>query len=179
MITMILGALVGLDNLAVGSGLGMLGLDRRRRLWFAASCFGFETLASAIGTRLGLGLQEGLGTAVGRLLAPICLAACGVMIALAVARRAEKPRFLDTNRAMLAIPFLLCLDNLAAGVGQGLSGVSTVLDGLAAGLLSGCMAAMGFVCGGWIHERSSGYSKAFAGGWLVACALILVFADLA
>jgi putative Mn2+ efflux pump MntP len=172
-----LGILVGLDNLAVASGLGMLGLGRRRRLWYAASCFGFETAASLIGLTVGLDLRGRLGPVAGWL-APGCLAVCGLIVLNTAMRRHQSPSFIDKSYAMLLFPFLLSLDNLAAGVGMGVSGSQELLDGLVIGAISGAMAVGGFALGGHVRVRLASFANAFAGAVLLASAAIFLLVDL-
>ena len=82
----VIGILVGLDNLAVASGLGMLGLGRGRRLGFAVSCSCFEALAPVLGVWIGLGFAHRIGPAV-EWIGPACLATCGLLVLDAAVRQ--------------------------------------------------------------------------------------------
>jgi putative Mn2+ efflux pump MntP len=172
----VLAILVGLDNVAVASSLGMLGLGRRRRFWYAASCFGFETAATVLGLMVGLSVRDWVGP-VTEWLAPVCLAVCGLLVLNTAIRRHQTPSFIDRSYAMLLLPFLLSLDNLTAGVGLGISGSQVLLDGFVVGAISGAMSAAAFALGSQVHVRSASYGRILAGAGLLACAAVLFFVD--
>ena len=177
MALLMIGILVGLDNLAVATGLGLLDLGRRPRLWYALSCFAFEAMATVFGLWIGRELYEAFGPVVGWL-APACLALCGLLILRASVRDHETPSFLNQGYAVLLLPFFLSLDNLSAGIGLGVSGVPILVNGLLIGAISGTMAAVGFRLGGQVRARSIALTDRFAGLWLIVCAVIFRFVDL-
>ena len=65
MALLMIGILVGSDNLAVATGLGLLDLGRRPRMWYALSCFAFEAMATVFGLWIGRELYEAFGPVVG------------------------------------------------------------------------------------------------------------------
>jgi putative Mn2+ efflux pump MntP len=178
MIIWMVGILVGLDNLAVASGLGMLGVQRGRRLWFAVSCGCFEALAPALGLLIALGLRARVGPVV-EWIGPACLAACGLLVLNSVVRQRENPRLLDRPLAVIVVPLALSLDNLTAGAGLGSTGTQLFPQAVVVGIISGAMSSVGFAIGARFRARSAAPARAFAGVWLLACALFSLVLDLA
>lgn len=173
----VLGILVGLDNLAVASGLGILRLQRDRRIWFAVSCSCFEALASVLGLLIGLGLRAQVGPAA-ETIGPVLLAAAGLLVLNAVVRKQEHLSILDRPLAMVLFPLILSLDNLTAGVGMGTFGTQALLQAVVVGIISGTMSAVGFAIGEHLQTRMASLARVFAGTWLVLCAACSLFADL-
>jgi putative Mn2+ efflux pump MntP len=172
----VLGLLVGLDNLAVATSIGMLGLPRRRRLLFATACAAFEMVMPLVGFYLGAELRSGFGAAAGWL-APACLVVCGLLVFVAAVRREASPRLLDRPAAMAFIPLALSLDNLAAGAQLGTSGGLILSQAAVVGAFSGGLCLIGFALGERVRLRVPRSSSAVAAVWLFGCAALFVLAD--
>jgi len=155
----LLGFLLGLDNLEVGAGLGLVRMSTARRWAFAGVSALCETVMPLVGLALGHaarlragGWGEGIGIAV--------LAICGLVISTLSLRGDEeaKERFANSRLALAGIPLSLSLDNLAAGVGLGSLGFPVLASALILGLVSGSLCALGLFSGGqlrrWIPKRA-------------------------
>lgn len=175
---LVIGLLVGLDNLAVATSIGMLGLPRRRRLSFAAACAVFEMVMPMAGFFLGTGLRGGFGAAAGWL-APACLAISGLLVLVAVVRRVATPRLLDRPAAMALIPLSLSIDNLAAGAQLGTSGGLILSQAAVVGACSGALCVLGLAVGEGVRLRIPRASRVVAAACLFGCAALFILADCA
>jgi putative Mn2+ efflux pump MntP len=163
-----LSVLLGLDNLRVTVGLGMLGLDRSTRgrlvLWFA----GMEAAAPIAGFALGRAAPPV------EWVAPAALAACGVFVLVGVASGAQVGRWLAAPLAMMLLPGLFALDNLAAGIGLGSAGMA-----VGSAVVAGCASAVWSMVGLTIGSRLGRLplpSTPVAGGVLLGSAILTVLA---
>jgi putative Mn2+ efflux pump MntP len=172
----VLGIFLGLDNLAVASGLGLLGVRRGQRVCFAVSCTCFETLMPICGLFIGLGLRSRIGPAV-ECIGPICLVACGLLVLSTVMKKRENHSILDRPLAMVLLPLTLSLDNLMAGISLGTAGARFTVHAAVIGVVSGIMSVAGFAIGKWFRPRSTFLTRALAGSWLIACAAFCFFGN--
>jgi putative Mn2+ efflux pump MntP len=168
-----LGFLVGIDNLVVAAGLGMLGVRRTRMLWFVVSCACCEAIAPLLGVLIGLGLVHWMGS-VGEWVGPLCLVACGLLVMNTVLRR-ESIGVLDRPGAVILLPLALSLDNLTAGVSLGSGGVHMIVHAASVGLISGFLSTLGWVLGYGFQNSSPAWARVVAGPWFVACAVVCLF----
>ena len=166
----LIGLLLGLDSLAVGTGLGAAVPERNRRLWLALSfglCDGLATLIGLIidmdRVRSSLEWCEWLG--------PAAVAGYGLYV-LYLAWHCQNLAANPGAARWLAfgLPLCLSLDNLVtAGAGTAASGVPAVLLALTFGLISGGMASLGMWAGAALGTRVR-----LGAGWIGGAVLILV-----
>jgi putative Mn2+ efflux pump MntP len=157
--------------------MGMLGLNRWRRLLFAASCAFFEMVMPLIGLYLGLELRSRLGP-VTEWLSPFCLVLCGLLVLIAVAARKNIPWLLDRPQTMVLVPLALSFDNLAAGAHLSATAGTMFFHAAVVGTLSGGMCLLGFAAGERVRLRAPHSARIVAATWFFACAALFVFADL-
>ena len=159
-----LSVLLGMDNLRATVGLGMLGLDRgvRRRL---ALSFGIWEAAAPVA-----GFALGRAAPAMEWVAPAALAACAVLVLVGAAHGADVGRWLGTRTAIVLLPGLLALDNLAAGIGLGSAGAA-VAAAVVAGSASAIWSFVGLSLGGRLG-RLPLPATALAGGLLLGSAVL-------
>jgi putative Mn2+ efflux pump MntP len=174
----LLGLLVGLDNLEVGAGLGLVPMRAGRRWAIAAACFLCETGMPLLGLALGRRLRdlsgawaEGLGIAV--------LALCGVTILTLALREGSAERLAEGSFALVGLPLSLSLDNLAAGLGLGSLGHPVVASALVLGGVSGSLCALGLFAGGWLRRFVPQKAELLAGLYLLGLAVFRLVRDIA
>lgn len=172
------GILVGLDNLAVASGLGASGLGRDRKARLAWAFFAFEAIMPLAGLAIGAGVRDSVAP-VASVLGPCCLVACGLLVLTAARRGTASLRPIDRPWLMVALPLVLSLDNLAAGVGLGAMGLPVLPAALAVGGISGALAVAGLAAGEGLRSWSARRAEFLAGAGLVALALVSILRDLA
>jgi putative Mn2+ efflux pump MntP len=168
----LLGLLVGLDNLQVGAGLGLVRMSTGRR-WAFAGVFAFcETFMPLVGLALGQAARaragewaDAIGIAV--------LALCGLLIIVFALRGGEEDAesLVGSRLALAGLPLSLSFDNLAAGVGLGSLGFPVIASALILGLVSGSLCALGLFAGArlrrWVPERA----ELWSGVYLLALAV--------
>lgn len=186
---LLLGLLVGLDNLQVGAALGLVPMSAGRR-WAFAGAFAFcETVMPLAGLAVGRAVAEAAGPWAERVGIAV-LAATGVLIAgLALrggdgeAEAAEKERAVASRLALAGLPLSLSFDNLAAGLGLGSLGFPVVASALAIGAVSGSLCALGLFAGGWLRgslpRRIGHRAELWSGVYLVLLAAGRLLGDLA
>jgi manganese efflux pump family protein len=155
----LLGFLLGLDNLQVGAGLGLVRMSLARRWAYAGVSALCEMGMPLVGLALGHAARLRAGSW-GEAVGIAVLALCGTVIGFLALRgeEEEKERFANSRLALAGIPLSLSLDNLAAGVGLGSLGFPVVASAAVLGLVSGSMCALGLFAGGtlrrWVPERA-------------------------
>jgi len=177
MTVVLLGLLVGLDNLQVGAGLGLLRMSAARRWAFAAAFAVCETLMPLAGLALGRTVAavagvwaEAIGIAV--------LALCGLLIITLALRGEETPEAAGSNLALAGLPLSLSLDNLAAGVGLGSLGFPVLASALIIGGVSGTLCAAGLFAGGWLRRWVPRRAELWSGVYLLILAVGRLLGDL-
>jgi manganese efflux pump family protein len=173
----LLGILVGLDNLEVGAGIGLVPMRTARRLGIALSCFVCETGMPLLGLALGHRLRglagawaEGIGIAV--------LALCGLVILVLALREEGAESLAEGSFALVGLPLALSFDNLAAGVGLGSLGHPVVASALILGGVSGSLCALGLFAGGWLRRWIPKRAELLAGLYLLGLAAFRLVRDL-
>jgi manganese efflux pump family protein len=173
---LLLGVLVGLDNLQVGAGLGLVRMSTARR-WAFAGAFAFcETVMPLVGLALGRNVArfagswaEGIGIAV--------LALCGLLIVILSLRGEEEET--ASSLALAGLPLSLSMDNLAAGVGLGSLGFPVVASALIIGIVSGSLCALGLFSGAWLRRWVPRRAELWSGFYLMALAALRLVWDFA
>jgi putative Mn2+ efflux pump MntP len=181
-----LGLLAGLDNLQVGAGLGLVRMERARRLALAGSFLLCETVMPLAGFGLGSLVQriagplaEGIGTLV--------LALCGGLITFAALRenrRESREEKGNENLAsgwllLLVLPLSLSFDNLFVGLGLGSLGYPVVVSSLLIGGISGGLGCVGLLAGARVRRFLPEWAELLSGAYLVALAAFRFWKDLA
>ena len=166
----LLGLLVGLDNLQVGAGLGLVRMSPARRWAFAGGFALCETVMPLVGLALGQAARaragawaDGLGIAV--------LALCGILIVV-FSLRNEEESLAESRFALAGLPLSLSLDNLAAGVGLGSLGFPVIASALILGLVSGSLCALGLFAGAYLRRWVPKRAELWSGVYLLALAAI-------
>jgi putative Mn2+ efflux pump MntP len=172
----VLGLLVGLDNLQVGAALGLVPMSTARRWGFAVAFALCETLMPLIGLALGHAARARLGpwdetTGIA------VLALCGVLIVvlgLRGGREGSPERPAGDRLALLSLPVFLSFDNLAAGLALGSLGFPVFASALIIGLISGTLCAVGLFgsayAGVMLRRRLPARTELLGGVYLVVLA---------
>jgi len=179
-----LGLLAGLDNLQVGAGLGLVRMERARRLALAGSFLLCETAMPLAGFGLGSLVQrlagplaEGIGTLV--------LALCGGLITFAALRENRKEKKEEEKRIgsgwllLIVLPLSLSFDNLFVGLGLGSLGYPVVVSSLLIGGVSGGLGCVGLLTGDRVRRWIPEWAELLSGAYLVALAVFRFWKDLA
>ncbi len=170
-----LGVLVGLDNLQVGAGLGLVEMSRRRRWVFAASFALAETVMPLLGLLIGQSVapllgEWGEGVGIGM------LALTGILI-LWFARRGGEGEAVDgrdstLRMAQFVLPLSLSFDNLFAGVALGTLGFPVVASALIVGTVSGGLCAVGLFAGARLRPFIPRHAEMLSGVYLLLLATL-------
>ena len=172
---LLLGLLVGLDNLQVGAALGLVP-SRARRRWLLALAFGVcETGMPLVGLALGGWIQRLAGPWADAIGAAV-LALCGAVIIVSALRGEEDVAVaMDGRLAWIALPVSLSLDNLFAGVGLGSLGYPVVVSALIIGLVSSSLGLLGLLGGAWIGKWIPERAEILSGVYLIGLAAFRLF----
>lgn len=168
-----LGVLVGLDNLQVGAGLGLVGMSARNR-WAFAGCFALaETLMPLLGLLSGRSIARVAG-AWGDLFGIVMLALTGILI-VTFARRGDLSQVIGSGSsamatARIALPLALSFDNFFAGAGLGALGFPILGSALFIGAASGGLCAFGLFAGSRLRRFVPRRAELLSGGYLLLLA---------
>jgi manganese efflux pump family protein len=177
---LLLGVLVGLDNLEVGAGLGLVRMSAARRWAFAGAFAFWETAMPLLGLAVGHNIAgvagpaaEGVGIAV--------LALAGVWLTIQALRGKAAERAMPQAGAvaLVGLPLSLSFDNLAAGVGLGALGFPAVASALVIGLVSGSMCALGLFAGERLRRWAPRRAELWSGVYLLLLATFRLVRDFA
>jgi putative Mn2+ efflux pump MntP len=172
----ILGFVVGLDNLRIGLSIGALNLPRTRQTHLALAFGFFEALMPL----LGLAIGHSTLPIVGRwavYLGPIVLASCGVYI-MYLSFKEDKSDELFASRWMLwGLPLSLSFDNLLAGVGLGLLGFQVLLSALVIGVMSSFLSYLGLRLGNMLVKYLPPRAELISGITMIALAFLIIVFD--
>jgi putative Mn2+ efflux pump MntP len=142
---LVLGLLVGLDNLQVAAALGA-GPLRPGRRWALAAAFGLcEGLMPLLGLTLGHVLRTVAPAS--EILGSLVLLVCGGAILVAAWRGGDAGRITNARWLLFGLPLSLSLDNLFAGVALGALGFPILAAALTVGALSAGMCLLGLYLG--------------------------------
>ena len=165
----VVGLLVGLDNLQVGAALGLAGVDSRRR-WLAAGAFALcETVMPLVGLMLGQGARRLVGD-FGEWLGIAALGLCGVAILVAARRgeeTCEKRLLVERRSTLILLPLSLSFDNLLAGFSFGALGFPVLVTALMIGALSGTLCAVGLFGGHRARRLVPEWTEVASGAFLL------------
>jgi putative Mn2+ efflux pump MntP len=167
---LLLGLLVGLDNLQVGAGLGLVRMSLARRWAFAGAFAFWETAMPLAGLALGRSVAD-LAGAWAEAIGIAVLALCGLLIVGFSLRGEEAEESLIASRLTLAgLPLSLSFDNLAAGVGLGSLGFPVVASALIIGVASGSLCALGLFAGARLRSFIPRRAELWSGIYLLILA---------
>ncbi len=169
----VLGVLVGLDNLQVGAGLGLLDMSSRNRWAFAGSFALAETAMPLLGLVGGRGVAAVAGEW-GDLVGVAMLALTGALI-FASARLgklagAARGGSWPMVSARIALPISLSFDNLFAGSGLGALGFPVLGSALVIGAASGGLCVLGLFGGARLRRFVPRRAEMLSGGYLLLLA---------
>jgi putative Mn2+ efflux pump MntP len=166
---LLLGVALGLDSFRVSIGLGALHPPPQRRLALAAA-FGFCDGASPL---VGIWVGKIFATWLANLsefCGPFVLAGYGLylIVVSGIGRKQE----IETNWQLFGLPIVLSVDNLIAGTGLGMLGLSPFLSATVLGFVSGFLAFGGLWLGDYIGRRIPFRAELFCGVVLVGLGLL-------
>lgn len=147
-----IGFILSLDNFRTSLTLGPLRFGWRRNL-LAAVVFGiFDALAPLAGLLLADYLRKELAGPVADTVGPAVLGCYGLYVIIR-AMRAPGRSDQDFIWSILGLPVPLSLDNLIAGAGLGLAGLSPVVPAVLFGVITFIMSMVGLQIGQEIASR--------------------------
>lgn len=167
----LLGLLVGLDNLQVGAGLGLVRMSAARRWAFAGVFALCETLMPLAGLALGQAARARAGVWADAIGIAV-LGLCGLLIVVFALRGGDGESLAQSRLALAGLPLSLSFDNLAAGVGLGSLGFPVVASALILGLVSGSLCALGLFAGAQLRRWAPKRAELWSGVYLLALAAI-------
>ena len=174
---LVIGLLVGVDNLQVASGIGMMPV-RTMRKWMIALAFGFcEAVMPLVGLVIGRLLHKSFGS-ISENIGPFILVVCGLCILYLALRENDASKVVNSHWVLFGLPLTLSLDNLFAGVGLGAIGYPILFSALVVGVLSGTMCLIGLCFGNWLRQWMPGNSEVICGAYLVVVGVIALLVDL-
>lgn len=172
----ILGFLVGLDNLQVVSGLGLFGINKRRK-WMLVLAFAFfEMFMPLLGLLIGQQLQGSAGT-MAEFLGPLILIILGSVIIIMELLGKETNPIINNNWMLLGLPLMMSFDNLFAGIGLGALGYPILVSALVIGLFSGGLSFLGLFLGDKIRKYIPGKAEIISGSYMIGLAIFIFFFD--
>ena len=152
---MITGSILGLvalafalswDNFRSSIALGTVPFGFRRAVQIAL-VFGFwDAVAPLVGGLLGQYFGEAVGP-VAEYVGPAVLGAYGLYLLVGAVRHPEPDEVEHTWVTLFGLPLALSVDNLIAGAGLGLLGVSPVIPAIGFGLVTAVMSFAGLCVG--------------------------------
>ena len=169
----ILGFLVGIDNLQVVSGLGLFGIDNKRKWILVFSFAFFEMCMPLIGLLIGQQLQGYTG-AVAEFIGPLILFILGSVIIIMELMDKEISPIINNPWMLLGLPLFMSFDNLFAGIGLGALGYPIVLSALIIGIFSGGLSFLGLFLGDKIRKYIPGKAEILSGSYMIGLAIFLL-----
>lgn len=141
-----IGFVLSLDNFRTALALGPLRFGWRRCV-LAAAVFGFfDALAPLAGLLLADYVRRKIAGPVAEVVGPTVLACYGLYVIVRALRRSG-PANGDYLWSVLGLPVPLSLDNLIAGTGLGLAGLSPVVPAVLFGTITFAMSLAGLQLG--------------------------------
>jgi putative Mn2+ efflux pump MntP len=162
---LLLGIGLGFDSFRASAALGVLPM--RRRDWvYIVLAFG---LCDGVAPLAGLALGKSLGM-IHRwapMLGSAAVGTYGLVVMLKTLRSEEAARSNSQRSTSAAIPVVLSLDNLAAGVGLGSFGFPALFSAVVLGVCSALMSIIGLCLGHAVAERIPRIAESFGGAALM------------
>lgn len=143
----VLGFILSLDNFRSSLTLGLIRF-RWRHAALIALVFGFfDAIAPLAGIILGHYASQQIGGPVSDVVGPLVLGLFGVYLIVQFLRGRESGGETDYRFIVFGLPIPLSLDNVVAGVGLGLVGVSPVVPAVLFGSITAVMSFIGLEIG--------------------------------
>ncbi len=172
----ILGFLVGIDNLQVVSGLGLFGIDNKRKWMLVFSFALFEMCMPLIGLLIGHQL-EGYTGVVAEFLGPLILFILGSIIIIMELMEKKSNTVINNPWMILILPLFMSFDNLFAGIGLGALGYPILLSALIIGVFSGGLSFLGLFLGDKIRKYIPGKAEILSGSYMIGLAIFFLLFD--
>lgn len=173
MTVLILGILVGLDNLQVASAIGLLGLQPKRKWLLVAGFVFFETTMPLVGLLIGHKLNHSFES-IAEWLGPGIMMALGLYILVREWMEKEPQDLANRKGMLLLLPLFMSLDNLLAGLGLGTSGYPVISTSITVGICAGSMCILGLFIGEKLRQLIPGNLEVVSGLYLIGVAVFLV-----
>jgi putative Mn2+ efflux pump MntP len=169
---------VGLSNFAASIGIGMSGVDARKRLRVGLAFGVFEAVMPVIGIVIGHNVSGSLGH-VGRYLGGALLVATGLYTVWKSRREGDGEAAagagpLDTTR-LLVTAFALSIDNLVVGFALGVYPVPALLAGIVVAATSVALSLIGLELGSRLGRGVEKWADEIGGAVLAAVGVALAF----
>ena len=144
----VLGLVLSLDNFRTAVILGPLRFPWRRALEIAAVFGVFDGVAPLAGDLLGHRVSQEIGGEVADSVGATALGLYGLYLIVRALRTATQEELETEHRwSILGLPVPLSLDNLIAGVGLGLIGLSPLVPATLFGIITSLMTLVGLQLG--------------------------------
>lgn len=173
---LILGVLVGIDNLQIASAIGMMGLHPRKRWMLVTSFVLFEVTMPLVGLSIGKQLNEEFQT-IAEFVGPCILIALGAYIIVREIMEKGQDELVNKRWMIIVLPLLMSLDNLLAGIGLGTSGYPVISASLAVGICAGVMSLVGVLLGDRVRKLVPKRIELVSGTYMIALAVFLIILD--
>jgi len=172
----ILGFLVGLDNLQVVSGLGLFGIDKQKKWLLLLSFTFFEMCMPLLGFAIGNQLQGYIGE-IAEYIGPFILFILGSTIIIMELLGRETNTIIDNRWMLIGLPFFMSFDNLFAGIGLGTMGYPVFISALIIGIFSGGLSFIGLFFGSKLRKFIPEKAEILSGSYLMGLALFFLLFD--
>ena len=162
------------DNFRSSVALGTVPFSWRRAVQIAL-VFGFwDTVAPLVGGLLGRYFGEAVGP-VAEYVGPALLGAYGVYLLVGAVRHPEPDEGDHPWVTLFGLPLALSVDNLIAGTGLGLFGISPVVPAIGFGVVTAVMSFAGLCVGRAAARVIPVRADLLSGFSLIAAAIVLPF----
>lgn len=168
---MLVGLMVGVDNLRASLAIGALDVPRRRRLELLGAFGVVEGTMPLLGVALGASRAGGF-EARSDLIGAGALAVAGLVVLVGAVRGRDAAAWLGNRGALWLLPSTLAMDNLLAGFGLGALGIPLVPAAVTVGAISAVLAGVGLAAGVGLRRVLATRAPVAAGLALIAGAMI-------
>lgn len=176
----ILGVLVGLDNLQLASAIGLAGLEPKRRLLLVVAFVFFEVSMPLLGMIIGHRLNSDFEF-FAELLGPVIMIALGLYIIInefiEKQEVKEDKKVINKGWLLLMLPLMMSFDNLIAGIGLGTSGYPVISTSIVVGICAGSMCLLGLFIGEKMRKLIPANLEMLSGFYFIGLALVLILID--
>ncbi len=170
---LILGILVGLDNLQLASAFGLMGLKKNRRWWVASIFALFEVSMPLVGLLIGSHLNQTFKE-VAEWVGPGVMLSLGLYIVIRELMEKEQQNIVNLPWVWLTLPFLMSLDNLLAGLALGTAGYPVVSTSITVGICAGGMCYLGLIIGERLRRLVPKNLELISGAYLIGMAVFMI-----
>jgi manganese efflux pump family protein len=167
---LLVGAAVGLDNMAAAIGIGLRGVDAGMRVRVSLVFGLFEAGMPVVGLLVGHGIATEAG-GVARWIGAALLIAVGGYGLISSLRRAggdPEPRLAGSTLRLIIVGFALSVDNLVVGFALGTFQIGVLAAGAVIGTISVAMSLAGLELGARIGRRAGRRGEQLGGLILIS-----------